>query len=173
MLFRMECSKRRASSLGCLTPRWLRYCIAIWAGAEVNDVNAVSGLSEPHGPDRAMADGGCFRTQISQPGPTGRLGQGVWSARRGARTDLALLADLCAPGLRHRPDTGRKSRAQGDRGGGLRNPVCLALALQEGGCARAAEDAAGGADVRSFRDAAARHGEDAAAGPRRLHHRLA
>src|SRR5271168_4286681 len=104
MLFRMECSKRRASSQGCLTPRWLRYCIAIRAGANVNDVNVVSGLSEPYGPDGAMADGGRFRTAISQPGSAGRLRQGIRPACRGARTDLALLADLCAPGLRHRPD---------------------------------------------------------------------
>ena len=37
----------------------------------------------------------------------------------------------------------------------------------------AAAAVAGGADVRPFRDAVARHREDAAAGPRRLHHRLA
>ena len=54
-----------------------------------------------------------------------------------------------------------------------RDAVRLAAAFQEGTFAGAAAAAAGGADVRPFRDAAARHREDAAAGPRRLHHRLA
>ena len=51
--------------------------------------------------------------------------------------------------------------------------VRLAVAFQEGEFAATAADVAGGADVRPFRHPAARHGEDAAAGPRCLHHRLA
>ena len=78
-----------------------------------------------------------------------------------------------AAGLRHRQGAGRQSGAGGDRGSHLRHPVRLAAAFQEGELAGAAAAAAGGADVRPFRDAAARHREDAAAGPRRLHHRLA
>ena len=64
-------------------------------------------------------------------------------------------------------------RIGGDRGSRLRDAVRLAAAFQEGEGAGAAAPVAGGADVRPFRDAAARHREDAAAGPRRLHHRLA
>jgi poly-beta-hydroxyalkanoate depolymerase len=60
-----------------------------------------------------------------------------------------------------------------NRGSHLRHPVRLAAALQEGEFAGAAAAVAGGADVRPFRHAVARHREDAAAGPRRLHHRLA
>ena len=95
------------------------------------------------------------------------------AARRCARADLALLADLCAPGLRHRQRDGGQPRTRGDRGGRLRDAVRLAAALREGGRARAAAAAAGGADVRPFRHPAPRHREDAAAGSRRLHHRLA
>ena len=105
--------------------------------------------------------------------PQGVSDKTVRAAGRCARTDLALLADLCAAGLRHRQGAGRQSGAGGDRGSHLRDAVRLAAAFQEGEFAGAAADAAGGADVRPFRDAVARHREDAAAGPRRLHHRLA
>ena len=105
--------------------------------------------------------------------PQGVSDKAVRPARRCARTDLALIADLYAPAIRHRQRDGGQPRARGEGGGRLRDAVRLAAALQEGGRARAAEAAAGGADVRAFRDAAARHREDAAAGSRRLHHRLA
>ena len=105
--------------------------------------------------------------------PQGVSDRAVRPARRVARTDLALLADLCAAGLRHRQGAGRQSGTGGDRGSHLRHPVRLAAAFQEGEFAGAAADVAGGADVRPFRDPVARHREDAAAGPRRLHHRLA
>jgi hypothetical protein len=57
--------------------------------------------------------------------------------------------------------------------GKLRDAVRVATAFQEGEFAGAAAAVAGGADVRPFRDAAPRYRQDAAAGPRRLHHRLA
>src|ERR1700752_240495 len=62
-------------------------------GAEVNDVNDVPSLSEPHGPDRAMAVGGGKRAEISQFGAPGHFGPAVRTAGRRARTDLALGAD--------------------------------------------------------------------------------
>src|SRR5438445_11946042 len=73
------CSKRRASLAGPPPPPplWLRYCIATKAGAKVNDVNDVPGLSEPHGPHGAMAVGGGQRAEISQSGTAGHLGPGV------------------------------------------------------------------------------------------------
>src|ERR1700749_2925034 len=97
MLFSILCSKRRANLQGRLTPLWLRYCIAIGAGAEVNDVNAIPGLSEPYGPDAAGAPGGGARPQISESGSAGRLRQGVWTACGRARADLAILPDLYPP----------------------------------------------------------------------------
>src|SRR6202035_3574488 len=166
-------SKRRASLRGHLTPRWLRYCMATGAGADRNDVHDVSGLSEPHGPDGAMAVGGRKCAQISQPRAPGRLRQTVRAARSSPRTDLADVADLYPPGLRHRQGDGRQSGACGDRGSHLCNPVRFAAAFQEGKFPRAAAHAAGGSDVRPFRDAVARHRGDAAAGSRRLYHRLA
>ena len=152
---------------------WLRYCMAPGTGADVNDVNDVPSLSEPYGPDVAMAYRGRGGAEISQSGAAGRLRQVIWPARRFARTDLALLPHLSPACLRHRHDTGRQSGAGGDRGGYLRDPVRLAAAFQEGERAGAAAAAAGGADVRPFRHPVARHREDTAAGPRRLHHRLA
>ena len=166
-------SKRRASFAG--GPPRSGFDIAWPQGteADVNDANDVPSLSEPHGPDVAVAERGRGGAEISQSGATGRVRQIVRAAGRFARTDLALLADLCAAGLRHRQGAGRQSGAGGHRGSHLRHPVRLAPALQEGEFAGAAADVAGGADVRPFRDAVARHGQDAAAGPRRLHHRLA
>ncbi len=142
-------------------------------GQAPDDVDAVSSLSEPYGPDRAMADRGGIGAAISQPRSAGRLRPAVRTARRSPRAGLAHLADLYPSRLWHRPGAGRQSRAGSERGGRLRDAVRLAAAFQEGSGAGAAAHAAGGADVRPLRDAAARHGEDAAAGPRRLHHRLA
>src|SRR5690349_24125326 len=56
---------------------WRRYCMALGTGADVNDVNDVPSLSEPHGSDVAMADRGCGGPEISQPRATGRLRQAV------------------------------------------------------------------------------------------------
>src|ERR1700749_3946364 len=109
MLFSILCSKRRANLQGRLTPLWLRYCIAIGAGAEGNDVNAIPGLSEPYGPDAAVAHGGGVRPQISGPGSAGRRRQGVWTAWGRAPVDLAILPDLYPPRLRDRPGQGRES----------------------------------------------------------------
>src|SRR6267154_6657688 len=100
--FRHLCSKRRASLQGCLTPLWLRYCIAIRAGADSDDVDDVSGLSEPHGPDGSMAERGCIGAEISQPRAARRIRPAVRAARRRAGADLAHLADLYPPTLRDR-----------------------------------------------------------------------
>ena len=77
------------------------------------------------------------------------------------------------PGLRHR------QRLVGNRELPVVEEVAYATPFgsllhfrKEDGTGAAAA-VAGGADVRTFCHAAARHGEDAAAGPRRLHHRLA
>src|SRR5437016_14616558 len=86
---------------------WLRYCMAPGTGADVNDVNDVPSLSEPHGPDVAVADRGRGGAEISQSGAAGRLRQAVWPPRRVARTDLALLPHLSPAGLWHRHGTGR------------------------------------------------------------------
>src|SRR5882757_6726483 len=143
------------------------------ARAEVNDVNDVSGLSEPHGPDGAMAERSFSRAKIPQPRAARTIRQVVRTARRGVRADLALLAHLRASGLRHRQRDGRQQGIAGYRRGHLLDAVRLAAALQKRRLAGTTAAVAGGADVRPFRDPAARHGEDAAAGPRRLHHRLA
>src|SRR6202142_3145670 len=150
-------SKRRASFLGCLTPPWLRYCMAAWAGADPDDVDDVSSLSEPHGPDGAMADRGCARAEISQSGSARRVRQTVQPARRSPRTDLTHLPHLHPPRLRHRQGAGGQSGTRGDRGDRLRDAVRLIAAFQEGELAGAAAPAAGGADVGSLRDPAARH----------------
>ena len=77
--------------------------------------------------------------------------------RRRARTDLPLDADLPAAGLRHRqghgrqPRTRRSSRRSSTR---RRSARCCASSNRRAG---AAEDAAGRADVRPFRDAVAQH----------------
>src|SRR5258706_12056007 len=76
------CSKRRASLRGELTPLWLRYCMAIRVGADPDDVDDVSSLSEPHGPDGSMAVRGGARAEISQSRPARRLRQTVRTARR-------------------------------------------------------------------------------------------
>src|ERR1700726_1002861 len=166
-------SKRRASFRGYLTLLWLQYCIATIAGADPDDVDDVPSLSEPHGSDSTMADRGGVGAEISQPRSAKRVRQIVRTARRGTGADLAHLAHLYAPGLRHRQGAGRQPAAGGDRGSHLRDAVRFAVAFQEGEFAGAAAAAAGGADVRSFCHPAAWHGADAAAGPRRLHHRLA
>src|SRR5262245_58375085 len=91
---------------GRLARLWLRYCMALRTGADVNDVNDVPSLSESHGPDVTVADRGRGGPEISQSGAAGRLRQAVWPARRFARTDLALLPHLSPACLRHRPGTG-------------------------------------------------------------------
>jgi hypothetical protein len=166
-------SKPRANFEGGLAPLWLRYCIAAREEAEVYDANDVPSVPEPHGPDGTVADGGRGGTEISQPGAAGGFGQAVRAARRRARTYLPLHANLYPAGLRHRQGDGRQPRIRDQGRGCLCDPVRLAAALQEGRRAGAAPPVAGGADVRPFRHAVARHREDAVAGPRRLHHRLA
>src|SRR6202790_3272266 len=118
-------SKRRASFGGCLTLLWLRYCIATRAGADPDDVDDVSSLSEPHGPDGAMADRSRTRVEISQSRSARRLGQIVRAACLGAGADLPHLADLQPPGLRHREGAGRQSGTGGDRGSRLCDAVRL------------------------------------------------
>src|SRR5947209_1427809 len=64
--------------------------MAVWAGAKRNDVNDVSGLPEPHGPDGPMAAARFRRAEIPQPRPARRLRQALWppaaGGRAGART---------------------------------------------------------------------------------------
>src|SRR5947207_1351088 len=108
-------SKRRASLAGHPVRFGSDIAWPYGARAKRNDVNDVSGLPEPHGPDGTMADGGFRRAEIPQPRPAGRLRQAVWAAFGGARTDLALLAHLYAAGLRHRQHAGRQPEI-GDHG---------------------------------------------------------
>src|SRR4051794_22810664 len=78
-------SKRRANFEGDLTPVWLRYCIAArdrWAFQ--NDVDVLSGFSEPHGFDGAVSGGSLDRPQISQSGAPGHVGPGDRPALGGA-----------------------------------------------------------------------------------------
>src|ERR1700733_6067781 len=72
---RISFSKRRASFRGYLAPLWLQYCMAPSAGADPDDVNDVSSLPEPHGPDGAMADRGCVGAPISQSRTARRVRQ--------------------------------------------------------------------------------------------------
>src|SRR4051794_13524726 len=51
-------------------------------GADVNDVNDVPSLSEPHGSDVTMANRGGGSPEIPQSGAAGRLRQTIWPARR-------------------------------------------------------------------------------------------
>src|SRR4051812_22918813 len=60
---------------------------------EPHDVDDVSGLSEPYGPDRAVADRRRGGLEIPQPGAAGHLRKTVRPACRGARADLPKLAD--------------------------------------------------------------------------------
>src|SRR3974377_1807029 len=136
------------------------------------DVDVISGLSEPHGPDGTVAVGGSFGTEISQSGSAGHVRQAGRTAFGGARIDLALVPDLCPAALWHRPGAGRQPAIGRHGRGGLRDAVRLAFAFQKPGRPRAAAGAPGRTDVRTFCDAAARHREDAFARPRRLHHRL-
>src|ERR1700732_95775 len=110
------CSKRRASLQGYLTLLWLRYCMATRARADPDDVDDVSTLSEPHGPDAAMAERGRIGIKVSQPRPARRLRQTVRAARRRAGAGLAHVAHLYAPSLRHQQGAGGQSGAGGDRG---------------------------------------------------------
>src|SRR2546430_599906 len=100
-------SKPRASFEGGLPRSGFDIAWHHGTGAEVNDVNDVPSLSEPHGPDVAMADRGRGGAEISQSGAAGRLRQIVRPPRRVARTDLALLPHLSPAGLWHRHGTGR------------------------------------------------------------------
>src|SRR2546430_8174193 len=72
-------------------------------GAVSDDVDALSGLPEPHGPDSSMAVRGGICAEISQPRSARRLRPAVWTARRRPGAGLAHVAHLYAPGLRPRP----------------------------------------------------------------------
>src|SRR5260370_243987 len=113
-----------------------------------DDVDDVSGLSEPHGPDGTMADRGCIGAEISQSRSARHFRQAVRTAGRRAGTDLAHLAHLYPPALRHRQGAGGQSGAGGNRGSQLRDGVRFAVAFQEGKFAGAAAPPAGGADCR-------------------------
>src|SRR6516164_7631626 len=92
------------------------------------DVDVISGLSEPYGPDGTMAVGGGFGTEISQSGSAGQVRQTCRAAFGGARIDRALVPDLCPPALRHRPGADRQPGIGRRRRGGLRDAVRLAFA---------------------------------------------
>ncbi len=116
---------------------------------------------------------GRIGAEISQPGAAGRLRQAVRAARRRARTDLTHLADLYAA----RPTASTRCWSATAN---WRSPRRSSTRRRSARCCisrrtirRSSRAAAGGADVRPFRHAVARHREDAAAGSRRLHHRLA
>ena len=74
--------------------------------------------------------------------------------------------------LRHRCRAGGRTGSSGDRGIGRRHAVRHAAAFPQGPFGRAAARAAGRADVRPLRHAAAWHSPGDAAGARPLHHRL-
>src|ERR1700754_909294 len=60
------CSKRRASFRGVRARLGFDIAWQYRARAEVNDVNDVPSLSEPHGPHGAVADGRFSRAEIFQ-----------------------------------------------------------------------------------------------------------
>src|SRR5580704_12129388 len=97
------------------------------AGADPDDVDDVSSLPEPHGPDGAMAVGGSTRAEISQSRAARRLRQIVWTAGRGAGADLAHLAHLFPSGLWHRQGAGRQPGTGGDRGSHLCDAIRFAV----------------------------------------------
>ena len=89
-------------------PPWRRYCMAPGAGADPDDVDDVSSLSEPHGPDGAMADGGRAALKYLNLVP-----QGVSDklfGRLAAALELISRSSLTytPPGLRHRQRDGRQ-----------------------------------------------------------------
>src|ERR1700686_181199 len=57
-----------------------------------DDVDDVSGLSEPHGPDGSMAERGCIGAEISQFRSARCLGPAVRTAGRRSGADLAHVA---------------------------------------------------------------------------------
>src|SRR4051812_7539515 len=79
-------SKPRARFEDRLTPYWLQYCMAAWGGETTDDVHDVSGVSEPYGPHRAVAERSRVGAALPQPRAAGGLRQAVRPARRGART---------------------------------------------------------------------------------------
>src|SRR5215510_1402420 len=87
---RILCSKPRANLQGGSMSLWLRYCIAIGGkGGRVSyDVNAIPSLSEPYGPDQAMADAGRVAAQIFQSGTAGHVRQAASAARGRGGTGL-------------------------------------------------------------------------------------
>src|SRR6266404_69159 len=95
-----------ASDVPVLKAIWLRLGFDIaWQyrqGRIPDEVDDLSSLSEPHGPDGAMADRSRACVEIPQPCSAGRFRQTVRTARRRPRTGLALLAHLYPAGLWHR-----------------------------------------------------------------------
>src|SRR5947208_16632070 len=76
-------------------------------GAVSDDVDALSGLPEPHGPDDSMAVRAGICAEISQPRSARRLRPAVWTARCWTGADPAHVADLYAPAFRHQQGAGR------------------------------------------------------------------
>src|SRR5258705_9166275 len=100
-------SKPRASFEGGLPRSGFDIAWHHRTGADVNDVNDVPSLSEPYGPDVAVADRGRGGAEISQSGAAGRFRPVISPAPRVARIDLALLPHLPSARLLHRQDTWR------------------------------------------------------------------
>src|SRR5437879_13549389 len=95
------------------------------------DVDVLSDLSEPNGPDGTVSSGSLVRTQIPPSGAPGRVGSGGRPALGSAGADLPLHPHLSPPGLWHRQRDGGQSRSRRPRGNRLRDAVRLAAALQE------------------------------------------
>src|SRR3954470_17851926 len=75
-------SKPRASFRGGQASSGVDIAWYHGTGADVNDVNDVPSLSEPYGPDVAMAERGRGGAEISQSGAAGRLRPAISPARR-------------------------------------------------------------------------------------------
>ena len=95
------------------------------------------------------------------------------ASRRGAGDDRrASSSPTCGPDFGIAAVRVGNREVAGDRGGGARPALRPAAALRQGHRHAAAAGAGRGAALGPFRHAAARHGRDPAARPRRLHHRL-
>ena len=89
------------------------------------------------------------------------------------RGDRARRLHPQASGLRHRRSRDPRRKARGERTGRPPHALLRPVALHQGRRGGRSKSAARRADVRPFRDVAARHVAHASARPSGLHHRLA
>ena len=132
---------------------------------------AYQAQSDLTAPMRAMSSGTARLLTDLSPGLTDR-----WMVRSTlATTEIVARWGPHPPaaGVRHRLGRRRGRGGRRPRGGRAPHAVRHAAAVREGHGRRAAARAARRAAVGPLRDAAARDGPHDAAGPRRLHHRLA